>query len=105
MMAVLLEVVIGDAGSGHQALAATDSEGRLLVGGKEEVTVNSLLSPPFIWLVTVVGRKATAVAAAVVGTVGSSFTLIGGDRPSSQTAVVTLIGDDDDAVADDGARR
>ncbi len=54
---------------------------------------------------TVVGRKATAVAAAVVGTVGSSFTLIGGDRPSSQTAVVTLIGDDDDAVADDGARR
>jgi hypothetical protein len=48
MMAALLEVVIGDAGSGHQALAATDSEGRLLVGGKEEVTVNSLLSPPFI---------------------------------------------------------
>jgi hypothetical protein len=57
----------GVAGSGHQALAATDSEGRLLGGGSGRVTV--VTAPPG----DRDGRKATAV--------GSCFTVIGGDRP------------------------
>jgi hypothetical protein len=58
----------GVAGSGHQALAATDSEGRLLGGGSGRVTVAT--APPG----DKDGRKATAA-------VGSCFTMIGGDRP------------------------
>ncbi len=59
----------GVAGSGHQALAATDSEGRLLGGGSGRV-VTVVTVPPG----DKDGRKATAA-------VGSCFTMIGGDRP------------------------
>jgi hypothetical protein len=60
----------GVAGSGHQALAATDSEGRLLGGGRGIVTVVTVVTAP---PGDKDGRKATAV--------GSCFTMIGGDRP------------------------
>ena len=78
---VVVDVVLG-AGSGHQARAATEREGRTAWSGKLIAAMGPLSPPPPLSRLEA-GDREGRKAAAELEVVGSIFTLIGGDSPAT----------------------